>query len=84
MGPVNPPRPSLVYVYRYSGLGCMFAAGVMLFMAGGWFLDRWLGTFPVLLVLGALMGAALSTLSMYRRLRIGAEPGDRSESREDQ
>jgi len=75
MGPVNAPRPSLVDVYRYSGLGCMFAAGVMLFMAGGWLLDRWLGTFPVLLVLGALLGAVLSTVSIYRRLQIGQDPG---------
>jgi F0F1-type ATP synthase assembly protein I len=83
MGPVNPPRPSLVHLYRYSGLGCMFAAGVMVFMAGGWLLDRWLGTFPVLLVLGALLGATLATLSIYRRLQIGGESGDRSESGED-
>jgi len=83
MGPVNAPRPSLVYVYRYSGLGCMFAAGVMVFMAGGWLLDRWLGTFPVLLVLGALLGAALSTASIYRRLQIGRESGEQEPDAED-
>jgi F0F1-type ATP synthase assembly protein I len=54
----------------------MFAAGVIVFMAGGWLLDRWLGTFPVLLVLGALIGAVLSTLSIYRRLQIGRDGGD--------
>ena len=54
----------------------MFAAGVLVFMAGGWLLDRWLGTFPVLLVLGALLGAGLSTLSIYRRLQIGVTPPD--------
>jgi F0F1-type ATP synthase assembly protein I len=57
----------------------MFAAGVIVFMAGGWVLDRWLGTFPVLLVLGALIGAVLSTLSIYRRLLIGGENGDGSD-----
>ncbi|MBE0594189.1 MAG: AtpZ/AtpI family protein, partial [Gemmatimonadales bacterium] len=51
--------------------------------AGGWLLDRWLGTFPVLLVLGALVGATLATLSIYRRLQIGGESGDRSESEGD-
>jgi F0F1-type ATP synthase assembly protein I len=45
-------------------------------MAGGWLLDRWLGTFPVLLVLGALLGAVLGTLSIYRRLQIGVTPPD--------
>ena len=33
MGPENAPRPTLVYVYRYSGLGCVFAAGVLYFVA---------------------------------------------------
>ena len=46
----------------------------------GWMLDRWLGTFPVLLVLGALIGAVLSTLSIYRRLQIGREGGDESQA----
>jgi F0F1-type ATP synthase assembly protein I len=51
-------------------------------MAGGWVLDRWLGTFPVLLVLGALLGAGLGTLSIYRRLQIGVEPDDAQETEE--
>jgi F0F1-type ATP synthase assembly protein I len=73
MSPVSTPRRSLVHVYRYSGLGCAFAAGVMLFMAGGWLLDRWLGVLPVFTVIGALIGATLSTLSIYRRLQAGME-----------
>jgi F0F1-type ATP synthase assembly protein I len=73
MSPVSTPRRSLVHVYRYSGLGCAFAAGVMLFMAGGWFLDRWLGVLPLFTVIGALVGATLSTVSIYRRLHAGME-----------
>jgi F0F1-type ATP synthase assembly protein I len=73
MGPVSAPRRSLEYVYRYSGLGCAFAAGVLLFMAGGWLLDRWLGLFPVFMVLGALVGATLSTVSIYRRLLVSED-----------
>jgi F0F1-type ATP synthase assembly protein I len=45
----------------------------MLFMAGGWLLDRWLGVLPVFTVIGALIGATLSTLSIYRRLQAGME-----------
>ncbi len=55
-------------IYRYSGLGCMFAAAVLMFMGLGWLLDRWLGVFPVLMLVGALVGAALATYSIYRRL----------------
>jgi F0F1-type ATP synthase assembly protein I len=71
MGPVNTPRRSYVYVYRYSGLGCLFAAAVILFMAGGWLLDRWIGVLPLFTVIGALLGATLATLSIYRRLAEG-------------
>lgn len=79
MTPVSAPRRSMVYVYRYSGLGCAFAGGVLVFMAGGWFLDRWLGLFPLFMVLGALVGATLSTVSIYRRLQIGQKSGDNQE-----
>lgn len=71
MSPVNIPRRSLVHVYQYSGLGCVFAAGVMVFMAGGWLLDRWLGLLPLFTVIGALIGATLATVSIYRRLMAG-------------
>ncbi|HET7039398.1 MAG TPA: AtpZ/AtpI family protein [Gemmatimonadales bacterium] len=66
-GPTGPRNP-LAQAYRYSGLGCMFAAAVLVMMAGGWLLDRWLGWFPVLTVIGALVGATLGTLSIYRQL----------------
>jgi len=68
MGPDRPSGTPLAAVYEYSGLGCMFAAAVLLFMAGGWYLDRLVGVFPLFMVVGALVGAALATASIYRRL----------------
>lgn len=68
MNPGNDSRGSLVEVHRYSGLGCLFAAGVLFSMGVGWLLDGWLHTLPLFMVVGALIGAALSTLSIYRRL----------------
>ena len=67
-------RSNFAEVYRFSGLGCVFAAGVLVFLAGGWLLDRWLGTLPVFMTVGALVGAALATLSIWRRLQ---EPPER-------
>lgn len=67
MGDPGDRRPAAL-VYRYSGLGCMFAAAVLLFMAAGWLLDRWLGVLPVFTVLAALVGAALGTYSVYRKV----------------
>lgn len=74
MGKHTGQRSNLVEVYRYSGLGCVFAAGVLVFLAGGWLLDRWLGTLPVFTTVSALVGAALATLSIWRRLQ---EPPER-------
>jgi F0F1-type ATP synthase assembly protein I len=39
-------------------------------MAGGWLLDGWLKVTPVFMVLGALAGAALASVSIYRRLLV--------------
>jgi F0F1-type ATP synthase assembly protein I len=43
-----------------------FAGGTILFLFGGLGLDRLLGTRPFLTVFGALIGAGLSFLSVYR------------------
>ncbi len=68
--------------YRYSGLGCTFAAAVVAFAAAGWLLDRWLGVTPVFSVVGALIGAALGSVSIYRSLL--ARPEDRKRQPGDQ
>ncbi len=72
------PGPALREVYRYSGLGCTLAAAVLVFTAGGWFLDRLLGVTPLLSVAGALVGAGLGTASIYRSLLLRSKENDRS------
>ena len=73
-------RLALREAYRYSGLGCTFAAAVLLFMAGGWLLDGWIGVTPVFMVVGALVGATLGSVSIYRRLLVGSDQ-DREDDR---
>ncbi len=68
---LRPARPPRYEIYRYSGLGCLFAGAVIVFMAGGWLLDRWLGVIPLFTILGALLGAGLGSVSVYRKLGIG-------------
>jgi F0F1-type ATP synthase assembly protein I len=49
-------------------------------MAGGWLLDGWLRVTPVFMVIGALVGAVLGSVTMYRRLLVDQdsdESGDR-------
>lgn len=56
-------------VFRYSGLGCTFAAVVVLFAAGGLWVDRLAGTIPLFSIVGALTGSVLATFQVWRSLR---------------
>ena len=67
----QPPQSKYYTLYRYSGLGCTFAAAVLVFMAGGWLLDRWLSLTPIFTLVGALLGLGLASFYLYQRLRLG-------------
>lgn len=73
---------SLADAYGRATLGCTFAGGVILFTGIGWLLDRWLGILPVLTVAGALIGAALSFLNVYARIRADDAARRRERERE--
>jgi F0F1-type ATP synthase assembly protein I len=55
--------------YKYVSLGMTFAGGIILFMALGFLLDRWLNLLPVFTIIGTLGGAVLSFISVYRKLQ---------------
>ncbi|HEX9692798.1 MAG TPA: AtpZ/AtpI family protein [Gemmatimonadales bacterium] len=76
MGPGSQSQSNLQQAYRLSGLGCMFAASVLTSVGIGWLLDRWLGTLPLFMIIGALSGATLATVSIYRSLIDGEEHDD--------
>lgn len=70
------PERALGEGYRLLGLGMQFAGGIIIFVVGGYLLDRWLGTMPALTIVGTLLGAALSFVNVYLKLQaIGG--GDR-------
>jgi len=46
-----------------------FAGGIITFVAGGFLLDRWLGTMPAFTIAGTLLGAALSFINVYVKLQ---------------
>ena len=54
--------------YKYLATGLRFAGGIVLFIVGGLFLDKWLGTSPLFILVGTVVGSALSFLSVYREL----------------
>lgn len=57
-------------VNRKSGMAYAAAlslfASVVIFLGLGWFLDRWLGTSPWLLVAGIVLGAGLGLYEFVR------------------
>ncbi|MEY3700987.1 MAG: hypothetical protein RLZZ25_1582 [Gemmatimonadota bacterium] len=62
------PRSSLGTVGRFAGLGFQLVASILLFLYGGQWVDRRLGTDPIFLLLGVFIGAAAAIYSMYRSL----------------
>ncbi|MEM1126519.1 MAG: AtpZ/AtpI family protein [Bacteroidota bacterium] len=62
----------------YLGLGLQLAAAMTFFVLGGYGLDQWLGTLPLFLVLGALLGMVAVFAQIFR---VSAELGGSSSRR---
>ncbi len=58
----------MVRVGAHLAYGLTFAGAVGLFALGGYYLDRWLGTSPLFVLVGALVGGAAGFLNMYWHL----------------
>lgn len=60
---------------KYSALGLEMAISVVIGLAIGYYLDRWLGTGPWMTVAWIAIGFAAGVRSLYRAaLRAGREP----------
>ena len=69
MDPKEPAGRALGTGYKYVSMGMTFAGGIVLFMAVGFMLDRWLGLLPFLTIAGTLVGAVLSFVWVYQKLK---------------
>ena len=74
------PREVMRVSARYMGLGLTWALSVLLFLGGGAWADSKLGTTPVLLVLGAFVGAGAGFYNLYYHAVI--EPRQRADDEE--
>jgi F0F1-type ATP synthase assembly protein I len=69
MAPEKRSSEELGTGYKYVSLGISFAFGIVLFMGLGFLLDRWLKLSPLFTVAGTLLGAVLSFLWVFNKLR---------------
>jgi F0F1-type ATP synthase assembly protein I len=64
----------------YTSLGFILPAGAVVGCAGGWHLDRWLHTSPLLTVLLGFLGAAAGFIELLRILGRAEKDADRDHS----
>jgi ATP synthase protein I len=64
----------------YTSLGFILPAGVLVGCAGGWLLDRWLGTSPLLTVALGFLGAAAGFIEVLRILGRAEKDANRKHS----
>lgn len=69
------PDTGMALGQKYFAAGLRFAGGIVLFVLLGVALDRWLGITPLGVMLGTVVGAVLSFLSVYRELLADREVG---------
>ncbi|HET9386289.1 MAG TPA: AtpZ/AtpI family protein [Gemmatimonadales bacterium] len=55
--------------YEYFAMALSFAIAILLFGAGGWFLDGWLHTRPLFAILGAFLGGFAGFMRIYYRVK---------------
>jgi F0F1-type ATP synthase assembly protein I len=55
--------------YKLAGLGGTLAAAIILFMLGGFALDRWLRLTPLFTLVGTAVGAILGFVNVYWKVQ---------------
>ncbi len=64
---------------QHMGHGLAFALSTLLFLLVGWWIDTKLGTEPVLLIVGAFVGATAGFYSLYNHIVRAAQNEDPEE-----
>jgi F0F1-type ATP synthase assembly protein I len=59
--------------YEYFGMSFNFAIAILLFGAGGWFLDGWVHTRPLFAIIGAFVGGFAGFMAIYYRVKKDTE-----------
>lgn len=69
MPAAKPPRPNFRKLAELSSIGLMLPSSIIIGLFFGYFLDRWLGTGPWLLLVFTVLGVVSGLLSLFRALK---------------
>lgn len=69
MPAAKPPRPNFRKLAELSSIGLMLPSSIIVGLFFGYFLDRWLGTGPWLLLIFTVLGVVSGLLSLFRALK---------------
>lgn len=76
------PPPDELDLRAFAGAGLQFAVAIVLFVLLGQWLDKKLGTAPVLLIAGVFIGGGAAFYSLYRRVTKAQKADDERRKRE--
>jgi ATP synthase protein I len=68
MAPPEEPSP-WKGVGQLASIGMTMVLATVIGLVGGYYADRWLGTFPVLMLVGLGLGIAAGFVSLFRTAR---------------
>jgi len=69
MTPAGASRPNLRKLAELSSIGLLLPSSIIVGLVFGYFLDRWLGTAPWLLLVFTVLGVVSGLLSLFRALK---------------
>lgn len=70
----SPSEEERTRLFRLAGTGMEFFGALLVCVLGGYFLDKWLGTAPVLLLIGVGLGFAVGLFQLVRLSRSNPPP----------
>ncbi len=69
MTPAGPLRPNFRKLAELSSIGLLLPSSIIVGLVFGYFLDRWLGTAPWLLLGFTVLGVVSGLMSLFKALR---------------
>jgi F0F1-type ATP synthase assembly protein I len=61
--------PTWALALRLTGVGWFVAASVVIGIIGGYWIDRWLNTTPLFIIIGVVLGTTVAFYGLYQMVK---------------